>query len=524
MRRALLVLLPLLLLALPLPGGTAGAQSTGDRPVLALTLADSGRTVHVAAGTQVQVRLGTSGTWNGLERGTATLDVVRRSTQGGLSADLDALAPSSEPQRLSAAEDLLCLHVATPCAQSTRSWAVDVVVDPGPEPAPAACTPAPRAQPSPSPGAVYVTSADDGATVRMPRDGTVFVQLDGACGTPSWTPPTASGPLFRTSAGLDRTVATVDGAFRATATGTATVSASSDARCLHTVPSCAVVQRAFTVTVEVSASPAQPCTRPAATTAFEVSPGRVAAGDAVRVSGGHRDLCDDAAPEPVHDFRLLATPQGGAEREVRAVRATWFVDETLRPDRTTSYRLFMDGRPLEPFGSATVTVDRVSGSCTGLVLRGPARAAAGSVVTPSGAAPDTGTVTVLFRRRGEASFTARRTLVPGPDGRISTTFSATDDHRWYASTARCDSAPGLTQAVPVVTGPAVVRRGQTVTLRVLAPVGVRTLLFFRGPGEPFSPRRTFTGPGTTTYVATVDQRYYPRTPSTQGTPRLTQVR
>ncbi len=530
MRRPLLLaLLGVMVLPAFAVTGVASAQDPPPtRPALQLTDADDGRTVHVAPGVRVLVRLAAPGSgdvWRGLEDGGPTLHVVRYSTSGsGLEVDLDALDARPEPQGLTAYADAACFHAEPACARPGRVWRASIVVDAGPtDPSDLACTTYARPSASAAPGTVYAAAEDDGRTVRVPRDGRLVLFLDG-CAEPSWALPSADRALVRTSADLDRQRGAVSAVFVPQASGTATVTAGADARCLHRTTPCSVAARAFTLTVEVTPA-SSPSPHPCAKPVFEgvtLSPLRVAAGDPVSVQGGRRDLCVEESQEPEREFTLLARSEGGPESVVEQRRARFFRSE-VRPGATTTYRLLMDGsevgsRPQD----TTVVVDRVSGSCANLRLGGPARTAAGSPAVLTGSTPDSGTVRVFFRRHNQP-YSLRRTLTPGPDGRFTTSFSVTADHRWYASTDRCDTVPGLTQAVPVVLGPARVRRGDTVTLRVLAPTDVRTVLFFRGAGQTFTPRRAFRGPGTTTYVATSDQRYYPATPSTTGAPRLTQV-
>ncbi|MCW2777932.1 MAG: hypothetical protein JWN17_1657 [Frankiales bacterium] len=536
MRRLLLAAL-LCLTALAVP---VTAQAATGGPVVRLIDADSGRTVHVAPGTRIEVRLGApqSGVWVGLERGGPTLHVVRHVANGaGLAVDLDAVSPgryggSSEvrPQVLSAQTDLACFHARYPCLPPSYGWSAVVVVDDGPSDATdLACTPAGRPTPTAAPeGQVVVGPEDDGATVTVALDGSVALQLDGC--DRSDAPAVATTGLFRAGTAMDREHGQAETVLRPVDAGTATVTTTPDPRCAHRTDaagaaSCSPGRTSFSVTVRVLPTTYAACHRPAYE-AFRVGAGysstnRIGAGDAVSIAGGHSYPCVTAPPEPEHDFLLQSQPVGSSTwTDLDAQHATSYVGSD-HPTTSTRYRLLQDGRVLPADGEDSVVVDRVSGSC-GFTLYAYPYAEVGRTISLGGSSPDTGTVRILFRKRGQDRFTVRRTIAT-PDHAFRTSFVVDDDYRWAAQTDRCDSAQGTTQAVPVVTGPARVHRGDTVRLTVKAPVGARTLLFFRGPGEPYAPRRVFTGPGTTTYVATTDQRYYPRTSSTQGTGRLTQV-
>ena len=560
MRRLLppLLLLPLLL-GVAAPPAAAQAPSPSPAPssapspspspapsptqaVSTVTLADDGRTVRLRPGQRLQVSLApTSGAvWQGLERGAPTLHLLAYATgeQQGLSASLQALSPgrfggSSEvrPQELRAELVQRCTASSPACPAAPRTWSVQVVVEDGPtDTSDVACTPTSRPTASAAPGTVVLTEDDDGRTVTVPRDGFVVVQLDSRCTGTDWTPPRADAPLFRESARVERSRGQVDASFRPQATGTSRVTAAVDARCLHRTDAagngtCAVVQRAYSVTVQVAAAPSPSptvCAKPVYE-GFGVTPDRIAAGDPVALEGGFRDLCKEESQETEKQFTLLSRVGSGEERVEQAPRARYFRAE-LRPRETTTYRLVMDGRQVgQP---RTVVVDRVSGSCLGAVsLGGPSTATPGARADLGGYSATPGaTVRVLFKRYGAPGYTVRRTVTAASDGRFRVSFVVADDHRWYAATDRCDSPAGLTRARPRITGPAVVRRGETVTLRVEAVRGVRTTVFFRGAGEAFTARRTLTGPGTVTYTATRDQRWYAQTRDLASGAGLTQVR
>lgn len=291
---------------------------------------------------------------------------------------------------------------------------------------------------------------------------------------------------------------------------------------------------------EVSPSPtasqptpsASPCAKPTYE-AWSVTPERAAAGDPATVSGARQDLC--LASEPPHDIRLFARPQG-AEAFEEVAQATTGSDGrfaiTQMPATTTTYRVTLDGRPMNNFGpgSDTVVVDRVSGSCANaLTLSAPSTVAVGTLVVVNGSSSDTSTVGIAFRKRGQANFAVRRQVVP-QQGTFRVSFTADDDYRLFASNERCDSQPILVTAAPVITGPATVRKGSTVTLTVRATPGMPLAVAFRRAGQTsFVVRRTGTaarnGIYTTTYKADADYQYYAaERPGQQSTRRITQAR
>lgn len=278
-----------------------------------------------------------------------------------------------------------------------------------------------------------------------------------------------------------------------------------------------------------------PCTKPTYE-AWSVSPERAAAGDPVTVSGARQDLC--MASEPPHDIRLLARPQG-AESFQEVARATTGSDGrfsiTQRPTTTTTYQVTLDGRPMNNFGSTgpnTVVIDRVSGSCrNALTLYAGTSVSVGSPVLVNGNSSDTSTVSISFRKRGQTAFSVRRQAEPaGQQGVFNVYFTADDDYRLYASKQRCDSQPILVTAAPVITGPATVRKGSTVTLAVRATPGMPLAVAFRRSGQTtFAVRRTGTadsrGVYSTTYKADADYQYYAaERPGQQSARRITQAR
>ena len=109
--------------------------------------------------------------------------------------------------------------------------------------------------------------------------------------------------------------------------------------------------------------------------------------------------------------------------------------------------LYVDGAS----GSARLTGDgsRIIFKSTWWIARptvtGPARVPLNATVTLSGTARAGATVEVWFHRRDEVGYHKRRVLTANAAGRWSTTYVATDDHRYYAVSYTLQSNGGLTQ-------------------------------------------------------------------------------
>lgn len=281
-------------------------------------------------------------------------------------------------------------------------------------------------------------------------------------------------------------------------------------------------------------SPSFACTKPTYQ-AWSLSPERVAAGDEVRITGARQDLC--LSREPAHSVRLYARTQGATAFEEVGQMTTGDDGRftfTQRPTTTTTYRVTLDGGEVRAASetSDTVVIDRVSGSCANaLTLYAGTSVSVGSPVLINGNSSDTSTVSISFRKRGQTAFSVRRQAEPaGQQGVFNFYFTVDDDYRLYASNERCDSQPILVTAAPVVTGPATVRKGSTVTLTVRATPGMPLAVAFRREGQTtFAVRRTGTaasnGIYTTTYKADADYQYYAaERPGQQSERKITQAR
>ncbi len=371
----------------------------GDVPV---TLADNGAIVTVPLGRRLVVTLdaGYSGpVWSEIDAGPALhralLDVQRPRS----SAAFTASRPTSGEQVT---------------ATGPSPWSVTVVVPDGAGTAdPATCSP--RTIPTAYDRLLVLTDADDGRTVQVDRGDTVAVVFAGCRGGFDLRPAVATGPLSRYRA-RGSNPGGASAIFATSATGTATISSTTDDPCAHLAMPCLAPQRSWHVTVQVT----EPCRLtgpadvPAGTDAFLT--GRFTPGATVRVA-----------------FR----PYGGSAfttRRTLTADAYGFVQ--------TSYRAVVDQRwyatgdgctsaagltRVTPTVSGPATVRR--GASVPVVVRGPAGAA----------------VQMWFRSAGGA-YALRRSGRLDAAGTYRTSYVADADQRYYAVTGpdRRVSPPALT--------------------------------------------------------------------------------
>ncbi|GAC1439859.1 MAG: hypothetical protein NVSMB55_02550 [Mycobacteriales bacterium] len=136
----------------------------------------------------------------------------------------------------------------------------------------------------------------------------------------------------------------------------------------------------------------------------------------------------------------------------------------------------------------TNTLHELAASNAPVTVDGPAvrPVAYGSAVGITGTAPAGATVAIYFHRAGENGFFQRRTLQADSAGRFSTSYLATDDYRYYAKVGSTTSEGVLTQAGPVVGGPAVrtAASSSVVTIAGHASPGTTVYLHFHRAGTP----------------------------------------
>ncbi|MGN6473712.1 MAG: hypothetical protein ACTHK4_08715 [Mycobacteriales bacterium] len=97
-----------------------------------LTESDSGQTIHVVVGQQVQVELG-GGSGGSYDQPQSSAAVMRRtSASGGYPTDQPTgavfLATATGAADLTASTDYACLHTTPRCEIAQREWIVHVVV------------------------------------------------------------------------------------------------------------------------------------------------------------------------------------------------------------------------------------------------------------------------------------------------------------------------------------------------------------------------------------------------------------
>lgn len=385
----------------------------------------NGGTVHLIVGQRLGVQLtapsDSAETWADVSAGGALYRT--RLYVGGYETDAVFVAERvSTGEQVSAATDLLCRHQEAACASPTHTWSVTVVVDePSSTPSPsgsadAGCYAYPPADPSP--GVVVLTQADSGRTVQATQGDRVQVYLGGSCPAGGgWQPATAGGPLYRD--GVDEYQPGASAAyFRAVGTGATTISAGSDAPCLHAAPSCEIAQQAWSVTVQIA--PVR-CTL--------TGPSEVRSGSEVPLAG-------TAAPGGSVQiwFRRRGEGQFVPRRTVTAGSDGTF---------TALYAGYDDYRWYATAGSCT--------SAPGLTrvtawISGPSYARRGAGV-PVAAHGPAGVSVALYLRPPGGSFRLARTGRLSLLGRWQTSYVAVTDERYYAATGpdRRTTDQGLTQ-------------------------------------------------------------------------------
>ena len=370
-----------------------------------------GTTVHLTVGQRLGVQLtapyDSAETWSDIAAGGALYRT--RLYVGGYETDAVFVAQrTSTGEPVTATTDLLCRHQDAPCPSGVHTWSVTVVVD---EPSPTA-SPSSNPQPcyaypppSASSGTVVLQPGDDGRTVQVAQGDRVSVYLGGDCPAGGgYQPATSSGPLYRD--GVDEYQPGATAAFfRAVGTGRTTVTAATDAPCLHGSPRCAIAQRLWTVTVDIV---------PASCTL--TGPAAVPSGSSVPLTG---------RVAPGASVQIWFRQRGGTQFVVRRT-ATAGPDGTF----TASYAGYDDYRWYATAGSCTTAagLTRVTSWATG-----PRYASRSSVVPVVVHGPAGATVALYLRAPGGA-FHLGRTGQLDAQGVWRTSYVATADQRYYAVT------------------------------------------------------------------------------------------
>ena len=406
------------------PGGTYDPNPSSDHDActgsirpgpaegteVVLSDGDSGRTVTLALGQRFRVEL-TAGTGNPwlVSAGPALHRYYVYTGGDRTKAGFTALSPTTGQS-----------VVAT--RRGVESWAVTVVVedrpDTGPSPSPRPCQTVPT--PSPMPGLVLLEQQDNGRSVQVERGRLVDVRFYGCDGDPDLQLATATSGLQLTSAQATNPGGAV-AMFTAAATGTATITATGDAPCLHMQPACALPQQTWQVTVEVIeprrcelTGPVLNAVRPGETVVLR---GRVEPGAEVTIL--FRDLGSD---EWTARRRLTAASDGSFEASYRGINdQEWFA--IAGGCRTT-----IGHTRIQPTVSGPSSVRRYA--TVPVVVRGPA-----------------GQPVQLYTRRLGGQFRLARTGRLDAYGTYRTSYVADVDHRYYAVTGpdRRQTSYALTQ-------------------------------------------------------------------------------
>lgn len=206
---------------------------------------------------------------------------------------------------------------------------------------------------------------------------------------------------------------------------------------------------------------------------------------------------------------LLAYPIDGCGGDVQ-VRCPPVYRYPLGDDSVVSRPVIAQGTVYERYADRLLAFRAVRPQPT---VAGPASATLGATVRLSGRARPGDAVQVYFRKRGETAYTLRRNLTADASGGWSTTYVANDEYRYYARVVDVNSASGLTQLAPTISGPAVVHTNSTVTITGTAHPAARIHVYFHKENTAgYTLRRILdadaTGHWQTSYVADADYRYY----------------
>lgn len=363
---------------------------------------DAGATVTVPVGGRLFVQLTAGWTarlWTDITGGSALhrtrFDLQRPSTTAVF-----------VPGRVSDGEQVVATDGPSP-------WSATVVVaasDPSASPSPATC----RRIPWNGPGTL--SDGDDGRTVTVARGDVVVVAFPGCTGV-DYQPATAEGPLrrYRASGGNPGAARSI---FSAATTGTATVTAESDAACLHTSPACAMAQRAWRVTVQV----VEPCVLTADPT-----------------TGAGTDVTMYGRFAPGATVQVWFRPYGGTSF---TARRTLTADQGGRVQ--TSYRALADQRWYATSSQGCTTAVGLTRAVPW--IDGPVEVRRGTTVRLVVHGPAGQPVQVWFLRAGQG-WVLRRSGRLDAAGVYPTSYLGDVDHRWYAVTGPDHRRSGIGRTV-----------------------------------------------------------------------------
>jgi hypothetical protein len=285
---------------------------------------------------------------------------------------------------------------------------VTVVVDPqsatpSPSASSAPCYTYPSS--SPQPDVTVLEEKDNGRTVTVNQGAVIHVRFGGSCPAGGgYRPPTSAGPLHREAAESYQPGEAYS-TFRAIGTSATTITATTDAPCLHAQPRCAIAQAGWTVNIQIvpaGCAMSGPPSAPALTTVL--LGGRVPPMGSVQVW-----------------FRQRGATEFVLRRQLTASNDGTFSTTFLAND---DYRWYAS-----------------SGNCTtapGLTqvtswTTGPRYAARGSVVPITVHGPAAASVAVYLREPG-GTYRLARTGRLDRTGTFRTSYVARTDERYYAVT------------------------------------------------------------------------------------------
>jgi hypothetical protein len=387
----------------------------------------TGTTVHLTVAQRLGVKLSVPSesamTWADVDADAGGVLYRTRLYVGGSATHAVFTAMATTPgEQVSAHSDQPCQHTDTPCPSAFQQWAVTVVVDPP------GATPTPNPNPAPcytynssnaQPGVTVLGEKDNGRTVTVSQGSVISVALGDSCPAGGgFRAPVSSGALYREGAESYQPGA-AHGTFRAIGSHATTITAITDAPCLHVRPGCAIAQAGWSVDIQIVRSDCAlsgPASVPASTPAVLV--GRVA---------------------PMGDVLVWFRQRGAAEfvvrRQLRAGNDGMFSTTFLAND---DYRWYA-----------------TAGNCTtepGLThvtswITGPRFATRGSVVPIAVHGPANASVAV-YMHPPAGEFRLARSGRLDRSGTFRTSYVARTDERYYAVTGpdgRAGTARVLTQ-------------------------------------------------------------------------------
>jgi hypothetical protein len=419
-----------------------------------------------------------------------------------------------------------------------------------------AADPSPSPSATPRPATVVLTNADDGRSLTVPAGTEMEIDLTPARSGDVWSPAgdQRRNPIhdvMMDERGLTEHI-------RINASDS--LSSRTDFACAHDASPCADSPQSWRVELTVPAGPVPdnpaevacdssvPSSSPGTRVITSNDNGRgvtVHQGDTVLVVSG----CGTGDPvSPAYAdtdlFRSRVSGTGGMHRVdttfvARSEGRSSVQWQTVATCQPSGGQIYCYGRP-DLLLRVTVTVvpadqqiDPADDQCVQSLTPVNYQYAwlAGSTVQLAGQADPGATVRIYFRRYDQPSFTLRRTVVADSAGHFGASYIADAPYSFFATAGTvCKTQEDHPSLRPRISGPSLVRRGSTVTLRVLGQPGSTVQILFRRQGQSsFVLRRTgrldAVGAYATTYRADAGYRYqaHDATQALDGNIGLTQA-